>query len=304
MKSKRILLFRAAAIVVLVAIAAVMMVIGRGHTVYFDNQSLEYEGQTYETPYKVVIYTGGEEVAKLYDGERGMATCIGQSLDLTLEITQEKGGEEEMVSVTVPLPYNMDGVVINLSAYLQDLPEEAFDSPLGSGTGAAVIFGATGGVMEAALRTAVETITGETLGKLDFTEVRGVEGVKEASYNVGGLNVKVAVASGLANARELLEKVKRGEGDYTFIEIMGCPGGCVNGGGQPQVPYGIRNFVDIRAERAKVLYELDENNPIRKSHENPDIQELYANYLGEPGSEKAHHLLHTSYVARTVNPKF
>ena len=186
----------------------------------------------------------------------------------------------------------------------QELPDEEFDKPLGTGTGAAVIFGATGGVMEAALRTAVETITGETLGKLDFTEVRGVQGVKEASYSVGGLNVKVAVASGLANARELLEKVKRGEGDYTFIEIMGCPGGCVNGGGQPQVPYGIRNFVDIRAERAKVLYELDENNPIRKSHENPDIQELYANYLGEPGSEKAHHLLHTSYVARTVNPKF
>ena len=185
-----------------------------------------------------------------------------------------------------------------------ELPDEPFDHPLGSGTGAAVIFGATGGVMEAALRTAVETITGETLGKLDFTEVRGVQGVKEASYSVGGLNVKVAVASGLANARELLEKVKRGEGDYTFIEIMGCPGGCVNGGGQPQVPYGIRNFVDIRAERAKVLYELDENNPIRKSHENPDIQELYANYLGEPGSEKAHHRLHTSYVARTVNPKF
>ena len=185
-----------------------------------------------------------------------------------------------------------------------DLPDEPFDHPLGSGTGAAVIFGATGGVMEAALRTAVETITGETLGKLDFTEVRGVEGVKEASYNVGGLNVKVAVASGLANARELLEKVKRGEGDYTFIEIMGCPGGCVNGGGQPHVPYGIRNFVDIRAKRAKVLYELDRNNPIRKSHENPDIQELYASYLGEPGSEKAHHLLHTSYVARTVNPKY
>jgi NADP-reducing hydrogenase subunit HndD len=185
-----------------------------------------------------------------------------------------------------------------------DLPDEPFDNPLGSGTGAAVIFGATGGVMEAALRTAVETITGESLGALDFTEVRGVEGVKEASYTVGSLTVKVAVASGLANARILLDKVKNGEADYQFIEIMGCPGGCVNGGGQPQVPYGIRNFVDIRAERAKVLYNLDKNNPIRKSHENPDIKELYASYLGKPGSEKAHHLLHTSYVARTVNQKF
>ena len=126
MKSKRILLFRLAALAVLVAVAAVMLVIGRGHTVYFDNVELDYQGTTYETPYKLVIYTGGEEVAKLYDGERGMATCIGQSLDLTLEITQEKGGEEVVVSVTVPLPYNMDGVVINLSAYLQDLPEEAY----------------------------------------------------------------------------------------------------------------------------------------------------------------------------------
>ena len=126
MKSKRTLLFRLLTVAVLAGIAAVMLVIGRGHTVYFDNVELDYQGTTYETPYKLVIYTGGEEVAKLYDGERGMATCIGQSLDLTLEITQEKGGEEEMVSVTVPLPYNMDGVVINLSAYLQDLPEEAY----------------------------------------------------------------------------------------------------------------------------------------------------------------------------------
>ena len=126
MKSKRILLYRLAMIVMLVVVAAVMLVIGRGHTVYFDNVSLEYEGTTYETPYKVVVYTGGEEVAKLYDGERGMATCIGQNLDLTLEITQEKGGEEELVSVSVPLPYNMDGIIINLSAYLEGLPEEAY----------------------------------------------------------------------------------------------------------------------------------------------------------------------------------
>ena len=126
MKSKRILLYRLAMILVLVVVAAVMLVIGRGHTVYFDNVSLEYEGTTYETPYKVVVYTGGEEVAKLYDGERGMATCIGQNVDLTLEITQEKGGEEELVSVSVPLPYNMDGIIINLSAYLEGLPEEAY----------------------------------------------------------------------------------------------------------------------------------------------------------------------------------
>ena len=193
---------------------------------------------------------------------------------------------------------NMTGIEFN------DLPDEEFDAPLGSGTGAAVIFGATGGVMEAALRTAVEKITGQSAPAVDFREVRGVEGIKEATYKIAGAgDVKVAVASGLANARVLLDRVKSGEADYQFIEIMGCPGGCVNGGGQPQVPYSIRNFVDVRAERAKVLYDLDANNPMRKSHENPDVLELYANYLEEPGSEKAHRLLHTTYVKRRVNEK-
>ena len=182
-----------------------------------------------------------------------------------------------------------------------DLPDEKFDEPLGISTGAGVIFGATGGVMEAALRTAVETLTGQELEHLDFTEVRGIQGIKEATYKVGDLDVKVAVASGLANARELLNKVKSGEANYHFIEIMGCPGGCVNGGGQPQQPGYVRNTVDIRGLRAKVLYDADAGMPVRKSHENPAIKELYATYLGKPGSEKAHHLLHTSYIKRKVN---
>lgn len=181
------------------------------------------------------------------------------------------------------------------------LPDEEFDSPLGMSTGAGVIFGATGGVMEAALRTAVETLTGEELKSLDFTEVRGVEGIKEATYNVAGMDVKVAVASGLKNAKELLTKVKNGDAEYHFIEIMGCPGGCVNGGGMPQVPANIRNFNDIRALRAKVLYDLDSSMPHRKSHENPAIKELYATYFGKPGSHKAHEILHTTYVKRSVN---
>ena len=181
------------------------------------------------------------------------------------------------------------------------LPDEGFDSPLGLGTGAAVIFGTTGGVMEAALRTAVETLTGEELASLDFNDVRGMEGIKEATYPVAGMEIKVAVASGLGNAKKLLEMVKSGERTYHFIEIMGCPGGCINGGGQPQQPGYIRNTVDIRALRASVLYQSDKENPIRKSHENPAIKELYETYLGEPGSEKAHHLLHTSYVKRTIN---
>ena len=155
--------------------------------------------------------------------------------------------------------------------------------------------------MKAALRTAVEKLTGETLARPDFVDVRGVEGIKEATYNVAGMEVKIAVASGLANARKLLDMVKSGEKTYHFIEIMACPGGCVNGGGQPQVHANVRNFVDIRAERAKVLYSLDEANTIRKSHENPQIIELYKSYLGEPGSHRAHELLHTSYVPRVVN---
>ena len=185
-----------------------------------------------------------------------------------------------------------------------DLPEEDFDHPLGEGTGAAVIFGATGGVMEAALRTAVEWLTGDTLPRPEFVDVRGVDGIKEATYHVAGMDVNICVASGLANARKVLDMVKSGEKNYHFIEIMACPGGCVNGGGQPQVPASVRNFVDIRAERAKVLYSLDEANTIRKSHENPEIKELYEKFLGKPGSHKSHELLHTSYVKRVVHKKF
>ncbi len=179
------------------------------------------------------------------------------------------------------------------------LPDEKFDEPLGISTGAGVIFGATGGVMEAALRTAVYTLTGEDV--VDLPELRGTDGIKEAVYKVGDMDVKVAVASGLKNAKELLEKVQKGEADYQFIEIMGCPGGCVNGGGQPQQPASIRNFVDLQAERAKVLYDIDKSMPLRKSHENPAIKAIYAEYFGEPGSHKAHEVLHTKYVKRTVN---
>ena len=180
------------------------------------------------------------------------------------------------------------------------LPDEKFDEPLGIGAGAGVIFGATGGVMEAALRTANDWLTGTDTPaeKMDFSAVRGTEGIKEATYTVGGVTLKVAICSGLANAKKLLTAVRNGEADYQFIEIMACPGGCVNGGGQPFVPASVKNFTDIRAIRAKALYSEDEAMTIRKSHQNPAIIELYKEYLGEPGSEKAHHILHTSYVAR------
>lgn len=182
------------------------------------------------------------------------------------------------------------------------LPDGEYDNPLGEYTGAAVIFGATGGVMEAALRTAVEKISGKELESLEFADVRGVEGIKEASYNVEPLGqVNVAVASGLANARKLLDMIKSGEKNYHFVEIMACPGGCVNGGGQPHVPSKIRNAVDVRAVRGASLYNIDASKGIRKSHENPMIIKLYDEWYGQPGSEKAHHALHTSYVAREIN---
>ena len=179
------------------------------------------------------------------------------------------------------------------------LPEEKFDDPLGISTGAGVIFGATGGVMEAALRTAVYTLTGENV--TDHPEVRGTKDIKEATYNVAGNDVKVIVTSGLANARKVLDDIRAGKCDAQFVEIMACPGGCVNGGGQPQVPMGVRNFVDIREKRAKVLYDLDKSMPLRQSHENPAIKKVYEEFFEKPGSHKAHEVLHTSYVKRKVN---
>ena len=181
-----------------------------------------------------------------------------------------------------------------------NLEDTDFDNPLGNASGAGVIFGATGGVMEAALRTVADILTGESapVDKIEYTAVRGIEGIKEATVNVAGMDVKLAVASGLGNARKLLDKIRAGEADYHFIEIMACPGGCVNGGGQIIQPSNIRSWVDLRVERAKATYEEDRDLPIRKSHDNPFIKKLYAEYYGEPGSHQAHHDLHTHYQAR------
>ena len=177
-------------------------------------------------------------------------------------------------------------------------PKARFDDPLGEGSGAGVIFGATGGVMEAALRSAVETITGEPAASLDFVDVRGMNGIKEASYDLNGQTIKVAACSGLANANALLTRIKNGEADYQFIEIMACPGGCVNGGGQPHQNGFTRALVNVPGMRAAALYENDKNSEIRQSHKNASVNTLYKEYLGVPGSEKAHELLHTAYVMR------
>ena len=182
--------------------------------------------------------------------------------------------------------------------FFKHLPDEEFDNPFGESTGAATIFGTTGGVMEAALRTAVETLTGKELENVDFKEVRGMKEVKEAEYDVDGTKIKVAVASGTKNAKVILDKIKDGTADYQFIEIMGCPGGCINGGGQPIQHAVVRNFVDLKARRAQALYDADAKKTKRKSHENETIKQMYAEFLGEPGSHKAHEILHTSYIPR------
>ena len=179
-----------------------------------------------------------------------------------------------------------------------ELPDGTFDNPLGEFTGAGVIFGATGGVMEAALRTAAETITGKSLDAVDYKAVRGMQGIKEAEYDLNGLKVKVAVASDLTNAKALCEKIRKGECDYTFVEVMCCPGGCINGGGQPIQSAYTRRTVDIKGKRAKALYDEDKKSDIRKSHENPAVNSLYKEFFGAPGSHKAHEILHTKYVNR------
>lgn len=181
------------------------------------------------------------------------------------------------------------------------LPDEDFDNPLGLSSGAGDIFGATGGVMEAALRTAYCWLTGKNEEVVEFKEVRGTDGIKRSTVDINGTEIRVAVASGLANAKELLKKVQSGEEKVDFIEIMGCPGGCVNGGGQPQQPASVRNFEDLRELRAKALYDEDANKELRLSHLNQDIQKLYEEYLHRPGGHKSHKTLHTSYVKRSVN---
>ena len=176
--------------------------------------------------------------------------------------------------------------------------EECFDELVAESTGAAPIFGATGGVMEAALRTAADWLEGKSVENVEYKALRGIEGVKEAEVTVGGLNLKVAIANSTGAAKKLIKKIQAGEATYHFVEVMACPGGCVNGGGQPIVDASTRMDVDPRVARAAGLYAEDEAKTIRKSHENPDIIKVYEEYLGKPGSHKAHDLLHTTYVKR------
>ncbi len=181
-----------------------------------------------------------------------------------------------------------------------ELPNEDFDQPFERASGAGVIFGATGGVMEAALRTVSEIVSGQSLENVEYHAVRGTDGIKTANVQIGDMTVRAAVAHGLGNARRLLNSIRSGEAEYDFIEIMACPGGCVTGGGQPICSAKTWMDVDVKAERAKALYSEDANSSVRKSHENPDIKLLYRDYLETPGSHKAHELLHTTYTKRPL----
>ena len=203
--------------------------------------------------------------------------------------------------------YNVDNVITTrelarmikqANIDFEKLEDSEFDSPMGEATGAAAIFGTTGGVMEAALRTAQDTLTGKDLAKIDFEQVRGGDAIKKATVNIAGNDIKVVAASGLANAKTILEEIKSGKADYQFVEIMACPGGCVMGGGQPIKSSKIRSEIDVRKLRANCLYSIDEKSTIRKSHENPVIKKIYKEYLEKPGSHKAHELFHTHYVER------
>ena len=177
-------------------------------------------------------------------------------------------------------------------------PKTAFDNPIGEGSSAGLLFGATGGVMEAALRTVYEKVTGKELEQLDFKAVRGTKGIKTATVDMNGTKIKVAVAHSIANAKVIMEQIKAGKADYQFVEIMTCPGGCVNGGGQPIHPADEVSEKDIKVLRAKAIYKSDKKAKLRKSHENPVVKKLYSEYFGEPNSHKAHEILHTSYTPR------
>jgi NADH-quinone oxidoreductase subunit G len=233
-------------------------------------------------------------VKKRYNGEKkhihvAIMPCSAKKAEAR---RPEFNGDVDFVLSTQEVVRMISEAGINFK-YLE---ESLADNPCVEYTGASVIFGASGGVMEAALRTAVETITGNKLNDVEFKEVRGMNGVKEATYSAGDLSVKVAVVSGLKNASELCDKVKNGQADYQFIEVMSCPGGCVNGGGQPFVDAFTRSDIDYKAMRAKGLYDDDASMRKRKSHENTTIKALYDNYLGEIGGHFAHELLHTHYT--------
>ncbi len=222
--------------------------------------------------------------------------CTAKKFEIGREDQSAAGVPDVDIAITTR---ELSRMIMRAGINFAYLPDEEFDSPLGEDTGAAVIFGATGGVMEAALRTANDWLTGKDNTDIDFTAVRGTQGLKQASVNINGSDIKVAVASGAAAAKCVMDRMKNGNPDgWAFVEIMGCPGGCVNGGGQPIQPQYVRDTVDLKAVRAKALYDQDASMALRKSHESPVVKALYSEWYDGFGGHKAHHDLHTSYVPR------
>lgn len=224
--------------------------------------------------------------------------CTAKKFEAKREELRESGFPDVDAVITTR---ELAKMIKQASIDFNKLPDEDFDEVFGESTGASVIFGVTGGVMEAALRTVSEVVTNKPLEKIEFNEVRGLEGIKEAEITLGDKNIKIAVANSTGCANKLLEKVKSGEKEYHFIEIMGCPGGCINGGGQPFVSDKTKTEEDVLGKRANALYEEDESKTIRKSHENPMIKMIYNEFFEKPNSHKAHEILHTHYVKR---PKY
>lgn len=222
--------------------------------------------------------------------------CMAKKFEIGREDQSAAGVPDVDIAITTR---ELSRMIMRAGISFTNLPDEEFDSPLGEDTGAAVIFGATGGVMEAALRTANDWLTGKDNTDIDFTAVRGTQGLKQATVNINGSDIKVAVASGAAAAKCVMDRMKNGNPDgWAFVEIMGCPGGCVNGGGQPIQPQYVRDTVDLKAVRAKALYDQDASMALRKSHESPVVKALYSEWYDGFGGHKAHHDLHTSYVPR------
>ncbi len=218
--------------------------------------------------------------------------CLAKKYECSREEFSLNGNPDVDISITTR---ELAHLIKRANISFERLPEEDFDNPLGASTGAAVIFGATGGVIEAAVRTAVEILTKKPLERIDFEELRGMEGIRDAWLEVAGLKLHIGIAHGLGNARKLLDSIREGSVEpFHAIEIMACPGGCIGGGGQPYH----HGKMEIIRKRAQAIYEEDRNKPIRKSHENPYIVELYEKFLEKPMSEKAHHLLHTHYFKR------
>jgi NADP-reducing hydrogenase subunit HndD len=224
--------------------------------------------------------------------------CTAKKFEAKREELRESGFPDVDAVITTR---ELAKMIKQASIDFNKLPDEDFDEVFGESTGASVIFGVTGGVMEAALRTVSEVVTNKPLEKIEFNEVRGLEGIKEAEITLGDKNIKIAVANSTGYANKLLEKVKSGEKEYHFIEIMGCPGGCINGGGQPFVSDKTKTEENVLGKRANALYEEDESKTIRKSHENPMIKMIYDEFFEKPNSHKAHEILHTHYVKR---PKY